>query len=654
MGEAQKIDTDGVRRIAAQWHARGCNVIPVAQKRALGQWKHWQTRRQPRDVLVTWLTRQSSLTGYAIICGAVSGNLVVLDFDDWPTFARCWKAHEWIRTTYTVKTGRGWHVYLRVDDLPASTTIHAHGGSIEVRANGNYVVGPGSYHESGKRYIPRDSKAPIAHLANLDDLIQNAKQSAATSAIKNGPLSETPMPVGVGGNLTKGDHQNRNPRLHQEIVGTLGRTWQKRGRWINGPCLFPHLHDEGQDKHPSGGYNLDDGSYNCFACGWHSQKEVATALGLDAASGWVLPKQDGNGAGTVKDARPKTDQTALHPNLARKYPDRNAAPLVLLVNAWLTSGGSCLTDVKELCDFAQDRKWDYSPKRLRYLVRTYGEQMGLYREGHTLVLPSLRQLATRCGLDKLGPVATVDPDAPTTLDPASRGGAARLRTALFDADRRGKETGANWRATQLGYKSRTTTYRHAKQASTEIVPGDVILMHPSVAATSDRHPFAWWARRPDGLARSFPTDDDNPRHPPQALLEWLGEGEALHLLAVAQAASVYLPAFVFKMCGKCNPGTEVQYEGGKQDSAHQASDSLIPAHLLEKWARENEKLRELGERIGARYRSAGQPYELARLGEARRAFCKRFPASSRGVAPWLADRRDKYHLDRHFRPRAAT
>jgi hypothetical protein len=71
-------------------HAAGLSVIPPAQdgtKRPYvpgskgGAWKMYQSQRPPLALLTQWYDPRNGLTGIGLACGAVSGNLEVLDFD---------------------------------------------------------------------------------------------------------------------------------------------------------------------------------------------------------------------------------------------------------------------------------------------------------------------------------------------------------------------------------------------------------------------------------------------------------------------------------------------------------------------------------------------------------------------------------------------
>lgn len=67
---------------ALAWHAAGASVIPVkadGSKSPACQWKRWQTQRADQTQIHAWFDRPGH--GLGIICGKVSGNLEMLEFE---------------------------------------------------------------------------------------------------------------------------------------------------------------------------------------------------------------------------------------------------------------------------------------------------------------------------------------------------------------------------------------------------------------------------------------------------------------------------------------------------------------------------------------------------------------------------------------------
>lgn len=136
---------------ALAWHDLGVGCIPLVyrDKNALVKWKVWAGRLPPRPLIEQWVaSRWQCNIGVMLGIQGEQGKLVVLDFDKAPEYVFWRSKHRGEAQSYTVKTRRGWHVYLWMIDAPVQT-FKMIGG--EIKATG-YVVGEGSVHESGWIY----------------------------------------------------------------------------------------------------------------------------------------------------------------------------------------------------------------------------------------------------------------------------------------------------------------------------------------------------------------------------------------------------------------------------------------------------------------------------------------------------------------------
>ena len=145
---------------ARLYHRQGLCVIPTRRKRpTLHTWRPYTVRRPSDDDLCRWFTSDRP-DGLAVICGDVSGGLVIRDFDDERTYDRWLNDHYGLAGQLpTVKTGRGYHVYLR-NGLRSIVKL----GDGELRGAG-YCLLPPSLHESGTHYrwlvgLPDDRPVP--------------------------------------------------------------------------------------------------------------------------------------------------------------------------------------------------------------------------------------------------------------------------------------------------------------------------------------------------------------------------------------------------------------------------------------------------------------------------------------------------------------
>jgi hypothetical protein len=147
----------------AKWYLEmALGVIPLRPKDklpSLSQWKQYQTRRATEEEIDSWFKGTDNNIG--IVCGKVSGNLVVVDFDDERAFRYCFSQGDGLaEKTLCVRTSKGIHVYLRLEETTKKTTLRAVGAGgkakpslpVDIQGEGGYVVAPPSIHLSGKRY----------------------------------------------------------------------------------------------------------------------------------------------------------------------------------------------------------------------------------------------------------------------------------------------------------------------------------------------------------------------------------------------------------------------------------------------------------------------------------------------------------------------
>lgn len=146
--------------VARDLYDMGIMTIPIKphSKQAAIAWREYQTRPPILAELKRWFIGNNQLN-IAVLVGNVSGNLVILDFDDPSTY---W---EYSINTYTVISSRGYHVYLRVDRMPDKTE---HRQGLDVKSTG-YVLCPPSIHPSGTQYRALNN-TEIAEISSLEEV----------------------------------------------------------------------------------------------------------------------------------------------------------------------------------------------------------------------------------------------------------------------------------------------------------------------------------------------------------------------------------------------------------------------------------------------------------------------------------------------------
>jgi len=133
-----------IRKFVNGYLSRGLSVIPLgpnSKKLAIGGVNLREWKPAPGEVMGYW--RDNPNYGVGIVCGKVSG-IVVLDIDDEEKFGVALKAiGEKLPDTPTVRTRKGWHFYFR---YPANRIVgkkdRLNDWGAELRGDGCYVVAP--------------------------------------------------------------------------------------------------------------------------------------------------------------------------------------------------------------------------------------------------------------------------------------------------------------------------------------------------------------------------------------------------------------------------------------------------------------------------------------------------------------------------------
>jgi hypothetical protein len=199
-------ETSAVYHAALELVRLGVSVIPIqpgTKEPPLGfRWGEFTTRVADASELYDWFeVKQWAL---AVVCGPISGNLVVIDFDQsghadggYATYAR---AHPAIRELPRVKTGKGRvHVYCRSTTRTDKYTVGGPGEKIEVRSGNHYCVAPPSMHpQTGKPYI-------WSAVRSLDDGIPRIDLTAIGFEARQRPVAAAGEPGTEGDALAESE-----------------------------------------------------------------------------------------------------------------------------------------------------------------------------------------------------------------------------------------------------------------------------------------------------------------------------------------------------------------------------------------------------------------------------------------------------------------
>ncbi len=198
-GKTQNLD-----ELIERYRNEGLSFIPVPYKSKVPviEWKQFQQTR-PDDIQVKgWFNGHD--TNLAVICGSVSGGLIVLDFDSedgfWGFDGVCSEKTgiELFDFTRVSKTARGFHVWLRVSE----PVKNQKSPKLDIKSDGGYIIAPPSVHPGGAVYEFLDPDIPIRQIDSLKtigiDLSQKPEANRETSNNEPGWVTQALLGVPDG------------------------------------------------------------------------------------------------------------------------------------------------------------------------------------------------------------------------------------------------------------------------------------------------------------------------------------------------------------------------------------------------------------------------------------------------------------------------
>lgn len=144
---------------------------PTKPGKKKATWKPYQQKIAAPVTIRAWFA--DNYLNITVVCGQVSGGLVVFDFDHKAEVVfPCWQkavGQKLCRRLVIARSGKGYHVYLRLKGnlVPTRKVAFNEDGEllIEIKAEGGLVQAPPSLHPSGCRY--RWIQGTQAHIPSL-------------------------------------------------------------------------------------------------------------------------------------------------------------------------------------------------------------------------------------------------------------------------------------------------------------------------------------------------------------------------------------------------------------------------------------------------------------------------------------------------------
>jgi hypothetical protein len=242
---------------AIQWLVQGFSVIPLIFRDKKPdsnllpgyQWKPYQTQLPTLDELVWWFSTPHNI-------GLVTGwnNLVVIDFDNMDVFNLWYSLYP--LKTFMVKTRRGVHVYLKIQEPTSSL----HTQYIDIKAAGGYVLIPPSIHPSGFEYEVF-SDAPILSVPLLDEILPGLfipiKYLDPVDAQPTAPLDPW---IKASNPVQYADGLINSIRQKIKIESYFPHAIKSGDHWMKAVCPFHN------DKSPSLWIDTRRGLCGCYVC----------------------------------------------------------------------------------------------------------------------------------------------------------------------------------------------------------------------------------------------------------------------------------------------------------------------------------------------------------------------------------------------------
>lgn len=124
--------------------SRDATAEENSKRPAIATWKPFQSRYPTKEELEQW-----AWSGIAVVCGQISGNLLVVDIDDVVGEAAASELD--LPQTVEARSPNGRHLYYVTDDPCPRGGVKLRPG-LDIRAEGNYIIAPPTHRTNGASY----------------------------------------------------------------------------------------------------------------------------------------------------------------------------------------------------------------------------------------------------------------------------------------------------------------------------------------------------------------------------------------------------------------------------------------------------------------------------------------------------------------------
>lgn len=136
---------------ALAYSDKSFSVIPIrSDKKPFIQWQDFQKRRATKEEIGKWFSKWPK-ANVGIVTGEISGVFVV-DCDSQEAYEKIQAMLPECFLTAIVKTPRGYHLYFAYASEKSISNAAGLMPGVDVRAQGGYIIAPGSVNAEGKAY----------------------------------------------------------------------------------------------------------------------------------------------------------------------------------------------------------------------------------------------------------------------------------------------------------------------------------------------------------------------------------------------------------------------------------------------------------------------------------------------------------------------